>query len=38
MNAKYLVRYLASAKQVYEPKDLRGVVKKLDEVCRDLEF
>jgi hypothetical protein len=30
--------YLASGKPVYEARDLRGVVNKLDEVCRDLEF
>ena len=38
MDAKYLVGYLTGAKPVYDAKDLRGVVKKLDEVCRDLEF
>jgi hypothetical protein len=38
MNAKYLVGYLTGAKQVYEPKELRGVVAKLDEKCRDLAF
>jgi hypothetical protein len=38
MNAKYLVGFLTGAKAVYGEKDLRGVRKKLDEVCRDLEF
>jgi hypothetical protein len=38
MNAKYLVGYLTGAKPAYDAKDLRGVVKKLDEMCRDLEF
>jgi hypothetical protein len=38
MNAKYLVGFLTSAKPVYGVKELRGVVKKLDEMCRDLEF
>ena len=38
MNAKYLVGFLIGAKAVYGEKDLRGVRKKLDEVCRDLEF
>ena len=38
MNAKYLVGFLTGAKQVYGEKDLKGVRKKLDEVCRDLEF
>jgi hypothetical protein len=38
MNAKYLVGFLTGAKVVYGEKDLRGVRKKLDEVCRDLEF
>jgi hypothetical protein len=38
MNAKYLVGYLAGSKPVHEAKELRGVVKKLDELCRDLEF
>jgi hypothetical protein len=38
MNAKYLVGFLTGAKVVYGEKDLRGIRKKLDEVCRDLEF
>jgi len=38
MNAKYLVGYLAGMKPVYEARELKGVVKRLDEVCRGLEF
>jgi hypothetical protein len=38
MNAKYLVNFLTGAKPLYDVKELRGVVKRLDEMCRDLEF
>jgi hypothetical protein len=38
MPANYLVGYLTREKPVYSAKELRGVVDKLGDRCRDLEF
>lgn len=38
MNASYLVQFLKSAKPQFRVDDLRGVIKRLDEQCRDVEF
>jgi hypothetical protein len=38
MNAKYLVDVLVDRKAVFRAEELRGVIAKLDEECRVLEF
>ena len=38
MNAEYLIRYIAESKPRYEGHQLQGILHRLDERCRDLDF
>jgi hypothetical protein len=38
MNADYLKKYLAGSKPRFAPEQLQGIVRRLEERCRDLEF
>jgi hypothetical protein len=38
MNAEYLKKYIAKSKPRFTEDELQGVVRRLDERCRDLEF
>lgn len=38
MNAVYLVKHLASTNGRFTSADLKGVIRRLDDQCRDLEF
>ena len=38
MNAKYLVGYLAGSKPRFSAEQLRPIIRRIDERCRDLEF